>query len=129
MEIQEQINKEQFDLVEHVERSFAKKAAKREGAALENILRNFIDNPIVGEITPEKLRAANVQGIIRRKFEALPEIQHKENSIVLTFQSNLLGISQNDMLIMINGARMLLSDIPYEWYEMRFIYETPKQII
>lgn len=115
--------KEQFDLVEYVDRSLMKESAKRENAALENILRNFIDNPIVGEITPEKLKASNVQGIIRRKFEALPEIQYKEKSVVLTFQSNLLGISQNDMLIMINGARMPLSEIPYEWYEMRFIYE------
>ena len=124
-----EIDKEQFDLVEHVQRSLMKESAKRENAALENILRNFIDNPIVGEITPEKLKAANVQGIIRRKFEALPEIQYKEKSVVLTFQSKLLGISQNDMLIMLNGARMLLSDIPYEWYEMRFVYETQKQAL
>ena len=124
-----EIDKEQFDLVDHVQRSLMKESAKRENAALENILRNFIDNPIVGEITTEKLKSANVQGIIRRKFEALPEIQYKEKSVVLTFQSNLLGISQNDMLIMINGARMPLSDIPYEWYEMRFIYETQKQAL
>lgn len=124
-----EIDKEQFNLVDYVQMSLMKESAKRENAALENILRNFIDNSIVGEITPEKLKASNVQGIIRRKFEALPEIQYKEKSVVLTFQSNLLGISQNDMLIMINGARMPLSDIPYEWYEMRFIYETPKQAL
>ena len=124
-----ELDKEQFDLVEYVERSFMKESAKRENSALENILRNFIDNPIAGEITPEKLKAANVQGIIRRKFEALPEIQYKEKSVVLTFQSNLLGISQNDMLIMINGERMPLSEIPYEWYEMRFIYEPQRQAL
>ena len=124
-----EIDKEQFDLVDYVQRSLMKESAKRENSALENILRNFIDNPIDGEITPEKLKAANVKGIIMRKFEALPEIQYKEKSVVLTFQSNLLGISQNDMLIMINGARMPLSEIPYEWYEMRFIYETQKQAI
>ncbi|MBQ6984561.1 MAG: hypothetical protein IJQ20_06490 [Paludibacteraceae bacterium] len=95
---------------------------KRENDALENILRSHIDNPIVGEITKDKLKASGVSGIIRRKELFLPEIEKTDKGISYTLQSDVLGISQGDMLIQFSGARMLLCDIPCEWYEEKFDY-------
>ena len=111
-----------FCSIDHIVAYGTHQLVKRENDALENILRSHIDNPIVGEITKDKLKASGVSGIIRRKDLPLPEMEKTDKGIRYTLQSDMLGISQGDMLIQFSGARMLLCDIPCEWYEEKFDY-------
>lgn len=93
--------------------------------AIDKILHQYIDNPITGEITKEKLKAANIVGIIRTKFKALPQIEQLKDSVRLTFNSGIIGIRQGDVLITANGQRfqLLKTILPSEWEEERFIYD------
>ena len=96
---------------------------KRENDAIEKILRVYIDHPIVGEITKEKVRDSGVQGIIKRKDLVLPEQEEIENGFRYTLTSDILGLSQGNFLIQSNGNRIPLDEIPCLWYEERFVFD------
>ena len=53
-----------FDLQGYVQQKLMKDMAKRLWGAIEDILHNHIDNPIEGELTKEKLKAADIRGLI-----------------------------------------------------------------
>ena len=102
-----------------------KQYSKGVNDAIDKILHQYIDNPIKGDITKEKLKAANIVGIIRTKFKAPPQIEQLEDRVRLTFDSGIIGIRQGDVLITVNGQRfqLLNKSLPSEWEEQRFIYD------
>ena len=86
---------------------------KQEEAAIEKILREYIDNPIVGEITREKVKAAGIRGIVYdadMDGRAFSEIKTEGNNVRLVMTSALLGIAQGHWLIAHNGLRRMLSE-------------------
>ena len=96
-------------LMEHCMREFRKK----EDAAIEKILREYIDNPIVGEITREKVKAAGIRGIVHDKDmdgAAFSELTTDGGDVRLTVTSALIGVAQGQWLIAHNGLRRMLSE-------------------
>ena len=101
------IENAQFDLMAYVQQKYQKAV----WGAVEHILRNHIDNPIEGELTREKIKAAGIRSVFfseeppNLEFEKCDE---KEVSCKLT--SNLIGVAQGRWMIYYNGARRLLTD-------------------
>ena len=101
------IENAQFDLMAYVQQKYQKAV----WGAVEHILRNHIDNPIVGELTKEKIKAAGIRSVFfseeppNLEFEKCDE---KEVSCKLT--SNLIGVAQGHWMICYNGARRPLTD-------------------
>ena len=96
---------------------------KRENDGIEKILRVYIDRPISGEITKEKVKFSGVTGLIKRKDIPFPKMEQTENGFRYTIESPILGLSQGDILITPSGKRIPLDAIPCEWYEERFVFE------
>lgn len=112
-----------FRLIDNIiERGFHE-LVKRENDAIEKILRVYIDHPIVGEITKEKIRDSGVKGIIKIKDLVLPEPEEIDNGFRYTLTSDILGLSQGDFLIQPNGNRIPLDEIPCQWYEEKFVFD------
>lgn len=113
----------EYNLIDEFNARGIYQLVRRENEALEKILREYIDHPIVGEITKEKLKYSGVCGIIKRKDFVLPEQEEIENGFRYTITSDILGLSQGDFLIQPNGNRIPLDEIPCKWYEERFVYD------
>ena len=96
---------------------------KRENDGIEKILRVYIDHPISGEITKEKVKFSGVTGLIKCKDIPFPKIEQTENGVRYILESPVLGLSQGDILITLSGKRIPLDAIPCEWYEERFVFE------
>ena len=79
--------------------------------------------PIEGELTKEKMKAANIMGLIHEEEVFPPKIENIDECVKFTLTSSILGVRQGDMLIMHNGNRMPINEIPVPWYEERFIYD------
>ena len=113
-----------FDLVGYINEKMQREFYPRLWEAVENIFRLYIDHPIEGELTKEKLKAAGVMGLIHEKYPKPWDIDtSSDKDVKVTINSSILGVRQGDMLIQFNGDRMHISCIPVEWYEERFIYE------
>lgn len=112
-----------FDLVGFINEKMEREFYQRLWEAVKNIFHQHIDNPIEGEITKEKLKAAGVMGLIRETYPPAPVIDPSEKDVKVIINSDILGVRQGDMLITFNGDRMPISSIPVAWYEDRFIYE------
>ena len=101
------IENAQFDLMAYVQQKYQRAV----WGAVEHILRNHIDNPIEGELTREKIKAAGIRSVFfseeppNLEFEKCDE---KEVSCKLT--SNLIGVAQGHWMIHYNGARRPLTD-------------------
>lgn len=117
------IDNAQFDLVEYINKKVFGEFSKEVWGNIEKILHEHIDNPIEGELTKEKLKAANIMGIIHQKEQFPPKVDVSVKGVSMTLTSDILGIRQGDMLIQHNGNRMPVDEIPVEWYEERFIYD------
>ena len=117
------IDDAQFDLVEYVQKKIFGEFSHEVWSNIEKILHEYIDNPIVGELTKEKLKTSNIMGIIHQKEQIPPKVDMSEKGVTMTVTSEILGIRQGDMLIQHNGNRMHVNEIPVDWYEERFIYE------
>jgi hypothetical protein len=117
------IDNAQFDLVEYINKKVFGEFSKEVWSNIEKILHEHIDNPIEGELTKEKLKAANIMGIIHQKEQFPPKVDVSVEGVSMTLTSDILGIRQGDMLIQHNGNRMPVDEIPVEWYEERFIYD------
>ena len=118
------IDKFDFDLNKHLEEKMFEDFRKKYWEAIEHILHTHIDNPIVGEITKEKLRAADIQGLIHSEDAPDLEVDTTDPLCVrMILHSSLLGVRQGDMLIQENGNRMPVDKIPVRWYEEHFIYD------
>ena len=100
-------DKAQIDLVEYVNQQYRKGVM----AAVEHILRNHIDNPIQGEITREKIKAAGVRSVFFQDASSVPEVQFNDKGVNVTMSTNLIGIAQGHYMIMYDGTRRPLTPI------------------
>jgi hypothetical protein len=77
-----------------------------ESDAIEDILRNHIDNPILGEITLEALRERNIKSLVFWKLRAIP-IEHEVTDTRISFMipSSLVGVRQGDHIITPDGTK------------------------
>ena len=117
-------NNADFDLIGYIQKKMMKEFSEGLWKGIENILHLYIDNPIEGELTREKMKAAGVMGLIHEKYPKPWDIDtSSEKDVKVTINSSILGVRQGDMLIQFNGDRMHISCIPVEWYEERFIYD------
>lgn len=118
------LNNADFDLIGYIQEKMMKEFSTGLWKGIENILHLYIDNPIEGELTKEKMKAAGVMGLIHEKYPKPWDIDTSSGKDVkVTINSSILGVRQGDMLIQFNGDRMHISCIPVEWYEERFIYD------
>ena len=117
-------NNADFDLIGYIQEKMMKEFSTGLWKGIENILHLYIDHPIGGELTKEKMKAAGVMGLIHEKFPKPWDIDtSSDKDVKVTINSSILGVRQGDMLIQFNGDRMHISCIPVEWYEERFIYD------
>lgn len=117
-------NNADFDLIGYIQKKMMKEFSTGLWKGIENILHLYIDHPIEGELTKEKMKAAGVMGLIHEKYPKPLDIDtSSDKDVKVTINSSILGVRQGDMLIQFNGDRMHISCIPVEWYEERFIYD------
>ena len=118
------LNNADFDLIGYIQEKMMKEFSTGLWRGIENILHLYIDHPIEGELTKEKMKAAGVMGLIHEKYPKPWDIDtSSDKDVKVTINSSILGVRQGDMLIQFNGDRMHISCIPVEWYEERFIYD------
>ena len=97
----------QFDLMAYVQQ----KNQKEVWGAVEHILRNHIDNPIVGELTREKIKAAGIRCVFfSEESPNLEFVKCDEKEVSCKFTYNLIGVAQGHWMIHYNGARRPLTD-------------------
>ncbi len=74
--------------------------------AIRDILRNHIDNPILGEITLEALRERNIKSFVFWKLRANP-IEHEVTDTRISFMipSSLVGVRQGDFIVTPDGTK------------------------
>ena len=118
------IKNAEFDLVGYIQKKVIDELRKKEFDVVDHILRTHIDDPIVGDLTKEKLQAANVHGLIHYDEGPYTVIDNDTDpeSALLTFHSSLLGVRQGDILIQANGRRIPLNEIQEPWHELSFVY-------
>ena len=78
---------------------------------VEHILRNWIDDPIIGEITKESLRQRCIRTVMYKEYNEMDsKVEQSANNITLIITSRLLGVVQGDYLIGVDGQRSLLTE-------------------
>ena len=99
----------------------AKKAlhgiADEEKRIIDDILRNHIDHPIEGELTREKVKAAGIRGVAYDKEGPKADFENREQRMVFTVTSALLGVVQGDWLIGAGGVRRPLTDKERKFFD------------
>ena len=90
---------------------------KKEWEVIEDILRHHIDNPIEGELTREKVKAAGIRGVMYSDEFPQSKIEEDGNDIRFSITSGLMGVVQGDWLIGQGGARRPLTDKERDFYE------------
>lgn len=101
------IENAQFDLMAYVQEKYQKAV----WGAVEHILRNHIDNPIVGELTREKLKEAGIRSFC--VYEYLPHLEFEksdEKEISCKLTSDLMGVVQGHWVVYHDGTRRQLTD-------------------
>ncbi len=86
---------------------------KMEMAAIEDILRHHIENPIEGELTREKVKRAGVRCVVYDEAmngEVAADTKWKDGNLYVEVQSAFLGIAQGDWLIGPHGIRRRLTE-------------------
>lgn len=86
---------------------------KMEMAAIEDILRHHIENPIEGELTREKVKRAGVRCVVYDETmngEVAADTKWKDGNLYVEVQSAFLGIAQGDWLIGPHGIRRRLTE-------------------
>lgn len=114
------IENAQFDLIGYVQKKMQEKIYE----AVEDILRKYIDNPIEGELTREKVKAAGIRSVFFR--DDPPELKYEsqdEKNVNLTFTTNLIGVAQGNWMILPNGARRPLTEKEEEFLAQQETYE------
>ena len=85
--------------------------ARKENEQIEHILRNWIDDPIIGPITKESLKARCIRTILYKEPNEMDsKCEVLNNKVTITLTSRLIGVVQGDYLIGIDGQRSRLSD-------------------
>ena len=101
------IENAQFDLLAYVQQKYQKAVWE----AVEHILRNHIDNPIEGELTREKIKAAGIRSVFFSSDPPNLELEKcDEKEVTCRMTSNLIGVAQGHWMIYYNGARRPLTD-------------------
>ena len=114
------IENAQFDLIGYVQKKMQEKIYE----AVEDILRKYIDNPIEGELTREKVKAAGIRSVFFR--DDSPELKYEsqdEKNVNFTFTTNLIGVAQGNRMILPNGARRPLTEKEEEFLAQQETYE------
>ena len=114
------IENAQFDLIGYVQKKMQEKIYE----AAEDILRKYIDNPIEGELTREKVKAAGIRSVFFR--DDPPELKYEsqdEKNVNFTFTTNLIGVAQGNWMILPNGARRPLTEKEEEFLAQQETYE------
>ena len=114
------IENAQFDLIGYVQKKMQEKIYE----AVEDILRKYIDNPIEGELTREKVKAAGIRSVFFR--DDPPELKYEsqdEKNVNFTFTTNLIGVAQGNWMILPNGARRPLTEKEEEFLAQQDTYE------
>lgn len=114
------IENAQFDLIGYVQKKMQEKIYE----AVEDILRKYIDNPIDGELTREKVKAAGIRSVFFR--DDPPELKYEsqdEKNVNFTFTTNLIGVAQGNWMILPNGARRPLTEKEEEFLAQQETYE------
>lgn len=86
---------------------------KMEMAAIEDILRHHIENPIEGELTREKVKRAGVRCVVYDEAmngEAAADTKWEDGNLYVEVQSAFLGVAQGDWLIGPHGIRRRLTE-------------------
>lgn len=84
---------------------------QKEMEQIEHILRHWIDDPIIGEITEESLRQRCIRTVLYKEYNEMDsKLEQSGDRITLTITSRLIGVVQGDCLIGINGQRSLLTE-------------------
>lgn len=120
------IENAQFDLIGYVQKKMQEKIYK----AVEDILRKYIDNPIEGELTREKVKAAGIRSVFFR--DDPPELKYEsqdEKNVNFTFTTNLIGVAQGNWMILPNGARRPLTEKEEEFLAQQETYEAAHLIL
>lgn len=114
------IENAQFDLIGYVQKKMQEKIYE----AVEDIMRKYIDNPIEGELTREKVKAAGIRSVFFR--DDPPELKYEsqdEKNVNFTFTTNLIGVAQGNWMILPNGARRPLTEKEEEFLAQQETYE------
>lgn len=114
------IENAQFDLIGYVQNKMQEKIYE----AVEDILRKYIDNPIEGELTREKVKAAGIRSVFFR--DEPPELKYEsqdEKNVNFTLTTNLIGVAQGNWMILPNGARRPLTEKEEEFLAQQETYE------
>ena len=114
------IENAQFDLIGYVQKKMQEKIYE----AVEDILRKYIDNPIEGELTREKVKVAGIRSVFFR--DDPPELKyesHDEKNVNFTFTTNLIGVAQGNWMILPNGARRPLTEKEEDFLAQQETYE------
>lgn len=114
------IENAQFDLIGYVQKKMQEKIYE----AVEDILRKYIDNPIDGELTREKVKAAGIRSVFFR--DDPPELKYEsqdEKNVNFTLTTNLIGVAQGNWMILPNGARRPLTEKEEEFLAQQETYE------
>ena len=90
---------------------------KKEWEVIDDILHHHIDNPIDGELTKEKVKAAGIRGVMYSDEFPQSKIEEDGNDIRFSVTSGLMGVVQGDWLIGQGGARRPLTDKERDFYE------------
>lgn len=114
------IENAQFDLIGYVQKKMQEKIYE----AVEDILRKYIDNPIEGELTREKVKVAGIRSVFFR--DDPPELKYEsqdEKNVNFTLTTNLIGVAQGNWMILPNGARRPLTEKEEEFLAQQETYE------
>ena len=107
------LSNEMENMTEMIEEQTIHNFFKKEREIVEKILREYIDNPIKGEITREKIKAAGIRAVVYDEDmngEPLPEIKATDGCISLTITSALIGVAQGNYMISADGLRRRLTE-------------------
>lgn len=77
----------------------------KEWQMIENIIRCHINNPIEGDLTPQKFRERNLVSVVYENINSLPFIQETTGGFTMTLRSSLIGVRQGDVIIRPDGSR------------------------
>lgn len=77
----------------------------KEWQMIENIIRCHIDNPIEGDLTPQKFRERNLVSVVYENSFSFPSIQETPVDVTITVRSSLIGVRQGDVIIRPDGSR------------------------
>lgn len=84
---------------------------------IEDILRHYIERPIEGELTREKIKAAGIRGVAYDKKGPKVNFENRGGETVFTVTSALLGVVHGNWLIGAGGMTRPLTDEERKFFD------------